>query len=129
ADELRGGPFETRFGGELAGERRFVTGLSLITVGLVEVGFDLHDQLALLYRLAFLDWQFDDFTTHLGTDLYLQDRLDSAVGDDNFDEVASCSFLRLDRNDNFALPEDRDQRETHEHETDNGEDDDFAPLL
>ena len=86
---VRLGLFQVRLRRGFGGERGFVTGLGLVDRGDVNVRVDLHQQIALLDLLAFLDRQFDDFAADFRADGDLHDGLDFAVGDDDVGEAVA----------------------------------------
>ena len=96
----------------LAATRGLVAGVGLVDGGDVEVRLDLHQQIALVDLLPFLDRQVNDFAADLGADLDLQDGLDSAVGHDELGQVAPRDLLGLNGDDDLPLLEDHQRRQT-----------------
>ena len=107
---VRLGFFQVRLRRGFGGERGFVTGLGLVDRGDVNVRVDLHQQIALLDLLPFLDRQFDDFAADLRADGDLDDGLDFAVGHDDVGEAVARDLFRLDGDDRLAFFEDGHQR-------------------
>ena len=86
---VRLGFFQVRHRRGLGGQRGFVAGLGLVDRGDINVRVDLHQQIAFLDLLAFLDRQFDDFAADFRADGDLHDGLDFAVGHDDVGEAVA----------------------------------------
>ena len=128
--------FELRFGFPQSGlghascrQRGLVARIGLVDGGDVEVRLDLHQQVALVDLLPFLDRQVDDLAADLGADLDLQDGLDFAVGHDDLGQVAPGDLLRLNGDDDLPLLEDHQRRQPHQDHRDDREDEDLSALL
>ena len=123
AVEIRLGLFQVRLRRGFGGERGFVTGLGLVDCGDVNVRVDLHEQITLLDRLAFLDRQINDFAADFRADGDLHDGLDFAVGHDGVGETVERDLLGLDDDDRVVFPEDRRQHQPDERQPDDREND------
>jgi hypothetical protein len=105
---IRLGLFHAGRGLGLAGHRRGITGLGPIDRRDIDIRFDLHQQIALVDELAFLDRQLGDFAAHFRADGDLHDGLDLAVGHDEVGEAVARNLGGLHRDGRRAVFQNHD---------------------